>query len=334
MHNTGIIITMAYPETIVMVADEWYSPLLRWIGIGKKNYLRAGHAALVLIDKQKGDLEYHDFGRYITNAPNGRVRGMVFDTELNFLLKAIISNGEIKNLDEILLFLASNPKLTHGDGKLIASVCYAIDYKEAKSHIQKMQRKGGIRYAAFLKEATNCARFVTDTLIASTTNNSVKKALQKSSWFTPSTVGNVVLAASDKKVFEVTEKRITEFTSSSGAETRKCFLDKLPNHIPNFKGTLQSVKVNGLHNNAQWLSGIAAGAWYEITKCDGLKSNEFRFRRISAYGNVDIDAVFVSHDGFTLSKPFEIIHNSNCLFCAVKQKDTIKVLNYRRLFAS
>ena len=37
--------------------------------------LRAGHAALVLIDKEKGDLEYHDFGRYITSEPNGRVRG-------------------------------------------------------------------------------------------------------------------------------------------------------------------------------------------------------------------------------------------------------------------
>jgi len=197
-----------------------------------------------------------------------------------------------------------------------------------------MQRKGAIRYAAFLKEATNCARFVTDTLIASTTNKSIKKALQKSSWFTPSTVGNVVLAASDKKVFEVTEKRIAEFASSSGAETRKCFLDKLPNHTPNFIGTLEPVKIKGLHENAQWLPGIAAGAWYEITKEANLADNEFRFRRISPKGNVDIDAVFVNYRGFTLDDDFEVMHNSNCNYCTVKQHGAIKVLNYRRLFVS
>ena len=76
MNSTGIILTLAYPETIVMVADEWYSPFMKYIGIGKKNYVRAGHAALVLINIETGILEYHDFGRYITSEPNGRVRGL------------------------------------------------------------------------------------------------------------------------------------------------------------------------------------------------------------------------------------------------------------------
>ena len=57
MTNTGIVLTLAYPETIVMVSKEWFSPLLRYAGIGKKNYLRAGHAALVLINKETGILE-------------------------------------------------------------------------------------------------------------------------------------------------------------------------------------------------------------------------------------------------------------------------------------
>ena len=86
MTNSGIILTLAYPETIVMVADEWYSPYLRFLGVGKKNYVRAGHNALVLIDKTTGVLEYHDFGRYITPIPNGRVRGKDTDHELDFLI--------------------------------------------------------------------------------------------------------------------------------------------------------------------------------------------------------------------------------------------------------
>ena len=167
MTNSGIILTLAYPETIVMVADEWYSPYMRYFGIGKKDYVRAGHAALVLMNKATGILEYHDFGRYITPIPNGRVRGRDTDHELDFPITAKIKNDNIENLDEILKFLVTHPKLTHGDGKLIASVCNAIDYNKARSHITRMQNRHFIRYAAFVKDGCNCARFVTDSLIAS-----------------------------------------------------------------------------------------------------------------------------------------------------------------------
>ena len=60
MSSSGIILTLAYPDTIVMVSEEWFSPFLKFIGIGKKNYVKAGHAALVLIHKKTGDLECHE----------------------------------------------------------------------------------------------------------------------------------------------------------------------------------------------------------------------------------------------------------------------------------
>ena len=160
MDNTGVILSLAYPDTIVMVSEEWFSPYLKFIGVGKKDYLRAGHAALVLIDKETGVLEYHDFGRYITPEPNGRVRGSDTDNELHFPIKAEIENDKIKNLDTILEFLGTHPKLTHGDGKLIASVCNAINYQKARTHITKMQNKHFIRYAAFIKDACNTSQFV------------------------------------------------------------------------------------------------------------------------------------------------------------------------------
>ena len=129
MDNTGIILTLAYPDTIVMVSEEWFSPFLKYIGVGKTNYLRAGHAALVLINKQTGVLEYHDFGRYITPEPTGRVRGGDTDNELEFPMKAIIVGDTIKNLDAVLEFLATHPKITHGEGKLVASVCNVVSCK-------------------------------------------------------------------------------------------------------------------------------------------------------------------------------------------------------------
>ncbi len=323
MTNTGIILTLAYPETIVMVSKEWFSPFLRFLGVGKKNYLRAGHAALVLINKETGVLEYHDFGRYITSEPHGRVRGKDTDNELDFPLKAKIKEGRVENLNKILEFLGTHPKLTHGDGKLVASVCNVIDYKKARAHITKMQEKHFIRYAAFIKEACNCARFVTDTLIASVTDNKIKKKLEKSNWFTPSTIGNVLLANTDKHVFEVSETGvISKYTGSQKSENIRCFLDTLKNHQPNFIGTLIPKPIDDLHEKAQWLSGIAAGAWFELHKT--TSDFNYRYRRLSPHGHIDVDAEYaVDNTLFNYHKPFEFVHYSNCKFFHVKQNETV-----------
>lgn len=323
MANTGIILTMAYPETIVMVADEWYSPFLRYLGVGKKNYLRAGHAALVLIDKSTGILEYHDFGRYITPEPNGRVRGKDTDNELDFPLVANIANDKITNLNEILEFLGTHPKLTHGDGKLVASICNAVDYKKARTHITEMQNKHFIRYAAFIKDACNCARFVTDSLIASVTDAKIRKDLIQSKWFTPSTVGNVLLADTENYVYEVSETGgISEFKGSQKSENVRYFLDKLKNHEVNFVGTLRPKQNAVKVEHAQWLSGIAAGAWFELYNTES--TSEYRFRRISPYGNVDCDAVFkVDDTSFEYDLSYEFVHYSNCKFFHVRQESRV-----------
>lgn len=327
MDNTGIILTLAYPDTIVMVSEEWFSPFLRFLGVGKKDYLRAGHAALVLINKETGVLEYHDFGRYITSEPNGRVRGSDTDNELHFPIKAEIENDTIINLEAILEFLGTHPKLTHGDGKLVASVCNAVDYNKARTHITKMQNKHFIRYAAFIKDACNCARFVTDTLIASVTNSKIKKALENSKWFTPSTVGNVLLADTEKHSYEVSETGvIAKFEGSQKSENLRCFLDRLKDHQVNLVGTQKPKPVDGLHEKAQWLSGIAAGAWFELH--DLGSETEYRFRRISPYGNIDCDAVFTIDDtSFDYDLKFEFIHYSNCKFFHVKQGEKIFKFN-------
>lgn len=319
MNNTGIILTLAYPETIVMVADEWYSPYLRFLGVGKKNYLRAGHAALVLIEKAAGTLEYHDFGRYITPEPDGRVRGRDTDHELDFPITATIKDGEIQNLNAILEFLGTHPKLTHGEGKLIASVCDVVDYNLARQHITKMQQRDFIRYAAFIKDACNCARFVTDALIASVTDAIINKKLQKSKWFTPSTVGNVVIADTKNKIYDVSETGvISEYNSTVSRDNRTYFLDKLKGHRPNFIGTLEPKPVANLHEKAQWLSGIAAGAWYELHATEN--SLEYWYKRISPHGNIDVHALYeVNEEGFDYHESYDFIHYSNCKFFHVEQ---------------
>lgn len=330
MNSNATILTLAYPDTIVMTAKEWYSPFLRFIGIGKKKYVRAGHAALVLIDNKTGILSYHDFGRYITKEPHGRVRGKKRDRELDFPLKANIVRGQITNLDEILQFLATHPKLTHGDGKLIASVCDQVNYESAVAHISHLQRKGSIYYAAFKKGACNCARFVTTTLIASVTDKQLQKKLKKSMWFTPSTVGNVVLASTQANVYEVTKNDVKLFASTSRKETLRCFLDQLRDHVPSFEGTLEPKLVKGIADNAQWLPGIACGTWFEIHSLP-TTTFSYRIRRIAPYGNVDVDGVFKVNDPtFDIQQPYEFIHNSNCLYCNIKQNNKIYYFSFEK----
>ncbi len=327
MSSTGIILPLAYPDTIVSHAEEWYSPFLKYLGVGSKSHVRAGHAALVLIDKSTGILEYHDFGRYITPSPNGRVRGKTTDNELDFPVVAKIENDLIANLDEILEFLATHPKLTHGDGKLVASVCNAVDYKKAREYITMMQNKHFIRYAAFIKIACNCARFVTDALIASVTDENIKKKLIGSKWFTPSTVGNVLIADTQNHPYEVSEDGVIEqFTGSQKSENLRCFLDKLKNYEPSNIGTIEPKENNEKADQAQWLSGIAAGAWFELY--ESQNDSEYRFRRISPYGHVDCDALFkVENTNFRYNAEYQFVHYSNCSFIHIEQNGTVYKFN-------
>lgn len=323
MNNSGIIITLAYPETIVRVSDEWFIPFLRYFGIGTKDFVRAGHAAFVLINKSTGILEYHDFGRYIIPKPHGRVRNKITDHELDFQINAEMVEGEIVNLNEILEFLATNPNLTHGEGKMVASVCDAIDYSKAKNYIVSLQEPYFIKYAVFKKNASNCSRFVTTTLIASTTDNRIKRKLIRSTRFTPSTVSNVVKSNTKHIVYEVSDKGVvSEFKSTVAKENIKHFLDRLKGFSPNTIGNLKPKNVEGVCSKAQWLSGIGSGAWFELHPTN--QNTKYRFRRVSPYGHVDVHDVFeVNESSFNYNENFNFLHHSNCNVLHIQQNETI-----------
>jgi len=332
MNNNAIIITLAYPETIVRISDEWFLNYLHFFGIGKRNYVRAGHAALVLVHKEIGSLEYFDFGRYISPLSTGRVRSKETDHELDFPTQAIIKDGVIQNLNELLVFLATHPNLTHGNGNMYASVCDEINYESAKSFISTMQNKQFIRYAAFIKEATNCARFVTDTLIAGVTNRVIKRKLIKSNRFTPSTIGNVVISDNLGKVFKVSEKgEIDVFNSSASSLNRAMFIDRLNGHQPNFSGTLEPKHNPIKQEKAQWLPGIGGGAWFELHNIN--HHVEYRFRRISPHGNIDVDGIYqLKEKGFDINSSYEFAHHSNCKSVHVNQDDRMYRFEFLRKY--
>jgi len=124
------------------------------------------------------------------------VRGANTDAELEIPFAAQINKqGALLNHAEFALWLDANPQRTHGEGRLLTSVCDAVDYQKANLFIENLQAEGSIPYSAFGKNGSNCARFVTDTILAATEDKLIVKALLFNKKFTPSTVGNVEKAA-------------------------------------------------------------------------------------------------------------------------------------------
>jgi hypothetical protein len=98
------------------------------------------------------------------------------------------------------------------------------------------------------------------------------------------------------------------------------FLDILKGYNPSLVGTLEPKHNDVKSDHAQWLSGIAAGAWFEIHNLN--HQTEFRFRRISPYGHIDCDGIYkADSELFNISMDYEFIHYSNCQFFHIKQNN-------------
>ena len=312
LKTPGKIVVLAYPDTFVKMSDEWICKFLPLVGLGTKEYIKAGHAAQVLINTENGEALYYDFGRYITPNGFGRVRSAKTDAELEIPFAIEFdAHQKIVNLDQLLLWLEANPQKTHGEGRLLASVCEPIDFEKAKSYADSLQNKGSIPYGAFDKKGSNCARFVTETILAGTSEKRIQKALAFNKKFTPSGVGNVEKAGL-VKVFEVFNGIVKPFEGSA-------FKENLKNYFHKKKSTeVERATFFKAHENLQKLEGIGSSAYFEVILDSTLPKNHFRIKRYNDLLIEDFDGVYFSED-FDINKPFQFTYDSHCAFCHVLQ---------------
>ena len=232
--------------------------LLPLVGLGTRTHIKAGHAALVLIENATGNSFYYDFGRYITPPGKGRVRGANTDAELEIPFKATFTNDSLENLEDFLLWLDAHPEKTHGSGRLVASLCEDIHFDKALTYINSLQNQGSVPYKAFGKVGSNCARFVTETILSATDNTSIRKHLLHNKKFTPSTVGNVEKSA-NSGVFQVLDGKITNYDSSALRENLTNYFDK---KVPeSYKMTADH---DGIPEGAQLLCGTGSSAYFKL----------------------------------------------------------------------
>lgn len=318
MNYNGKIVIIAFPDTYVKMTTEFICKVLPLVGLGTKEYIKAGHAALILIENETGKTRYYDFGRYVTPPGKGRLRSVVTDAELKLPLDAIIENNKVVNLEELLLWVDANPKKTNGSGRLLASVCDTIDYKKALNYIEQLQQKGSVPYGLFEKEGSNCSRFVTDTILAATKEVKIIKKLEFNKRFTPSTVGNVEIGANSSPVFEVANGVIKEFTGSAFKENLKNFFDK--SNIPEKTSELFQSTDNVLLKDLRLLAGIGSNAYFQFVKKESLPAYHFRIKRYNTFLELNFDGVYYSK-GFNVSDDFEFTYDSHCAYCHVWQNN-------------
>jgi len=318
----GKIIVLAFPDTFVKMSDELMCKILPLVGLGTRTHIKAGHAALVLVENATGNAFYYDFGRYITPEGSGRVRGANTDAELEIPFKAAITNDVFENLDKFLLWLDANPEKTHGSGRLVASVNEHVYFEKAHEYILTLQAQGSIPYRAFGTLGSNCARFVTETILSSTEEKHIIKALKHNKKFTPSTVGNVEKSASNK-VYQVYNGVISDYNSTALRENLTNYFDK---KVPEsyFYDGKDDIKIP---KGAQFLKGIGSSAWFSLEQ---ETKDHVMITRYTEQGTPDRRGIAQIPEGFDPSKSYSFVYARNCASLTTKQTEKTYRFDFTR----
>ncbi|MEX0986092.1 MAG: DUF6695 family protein [Bacteroidales bacterium] len=291
---TGFAIAIAWPQTYCKEPGAWYDPVTRWLGISRNNYYRAGHAALVLIEGNGDIWHYFDFGRYHAPFRHGRVRSGVTDHELRMMTvpKVSADGTTIHNFSDILTELQLNEGC-HGEGRLYASYCH-IDFQAAFQKALQLQNAGPLPYGPFIRNGSNCSRFVNTVIRAGKPKWKFWLRLRYIVPLTPTPMNNVN-SLEHKTILPVI--RSTVPFKPLRSLNREELLSTMP----------QPGRGPGIPENAQWLSGEGAGSWFFFNTDQGT----LNVTRYSPDGKVECNGVFegtgighiTSGDQFTVDYP-------------------------------
>lgn len=315
--KTGAIVALSWPDTRIKNASSWYDGLMTVMGICRDGYYHVGHAALLLVDYRNGNVKYLDFGRYHTPFGYGRVRDVQSDPELSINTKAIVVEGKITNIKDILLELQDN-KSTHGDGKLVSSVTGGIDFDLALASAKSIQGREAVPYGPFQFTGTNCSRFVASVYRAGFTSYFKKRRIANWYLYFHTPTSNIIYTHTRENVFIVeqgefrVEESMMDVFLNKSKVARSTAVEKTKDKITFPKSVF-------------CLSGTGGNTYFQLDKTD--KSHLFRIRRYSEYGEVEFDDVFqLQTIGFDVNKPYVFDYISNGIAVKIKQGKKLFVL--------
>ena len=322
--GNGVIVPLAWPDGLVASAYLKYDRIMSWFRLCKNGFYKAGHAAMLLINTDTGQVYYYDFGRYIAERKYGRIRSSKTDPELTFDVQAEVADGKITNRREILEY-TNQQAHTHGEGTLYAGFYEGFDFQRVKRFIERRQRRCQIKYGAFTVGGTNCSRFVSQTIAKFLPLNKKLKFLYP--WYgTPSPLGNI-FNSPEQKMYIVKEGNIREMDVSQWITQYKIlkrkitfgdhYRKKVPELHQSRKGHFKPTnRPSNVGAGAHWLGGIGSGAWHEITK---IEAHRVFFRRVQQDGHVDAERWFVTPKNFDAYADYVFEHGTDCSRLFIRQ---------------
>ena len=326
--DTAIVI--AWPQCTAR-ADESLAIFLRKAGLVKNLNFRVGHAAICLINPQTNEVLYYDFGRYITPRGYGRARSKYTDPQLALEIKAEFNDErDLLNVAEIAAELDSKSKYTHGIGPLVFSVSKTINFIKAKAYADDMVMKGYFEYNGLYKSASNCARYVTETMKAANEDGTVGTKLKYPLTVRPTPLFNVVAAKTQDTIYSFEGGTLQFLEKSRRHSISDLSAGLLENAFTKYSDTRPDDSIHGdiaeperpssLPSTAQWLGGLGEGAWFDICVVDGhtFKGKKFdktgQLEHEALYSNNEIEVpsnpkiTYASHFGFFSIEHDEVVH--------------------------
>ncbi len=298
----GIAVALAWPETYCKQANAWYDKLMRLLGFNNDYFYQAGHAAVLLVEKNGEKCHYFDFGRYHSPFGTGRVRSDQTDPELEVKTKPHFSvNGkEIINIREILSELQSKYSY-HGDGRLYSSQ-YEINFDKAYQKAIDMQSREFMSYGPFVINGTNCSRFVSTVIAAGSPpiiNLLMLKLLVPT---TPTTLTNVRAGRKGISIPKLCDNGDEIVVIQPNYRNWAKDLSWLSKTFP------QPEKHSDIPGNAQWISGEGYGSWYHLENVN----ESLILTKYSPKGEFEHRTIFTDdYNLFDPGKPFLITYPTN-----------------------
>lgn len=308
--SDDFIIAIAWPRALAKQTDAGYNKAARALGINQRGYYRAGHAALILVNRADSTCHYYDFGRYHSPFGTGRVRSATTDHDLVLRTKAHIRGRSIGNLKAILREVMHNPA-SHASGPVWAGYVRA-NFETAQAKALGLQQQSPITYGPFVKDGTNCTRFVRSVALAAKMPLAHHLRMTLVPMLTPTTLNNVAslwhhvrISAKHNVVLE--ECKVRRYCPPVLLDTT---LPAPPRPIT-------------VPENAQWVAGETGGSWFQLS----AEGDSFRLQRYCGEGRLECTStVRAQVTGFVLQEVFRLLPMAHCQQVTVEQEGKVTIL--------
>mgnify|MGYP003412384582 CR=1 FL=1 len=330
MHSNfnDLAIILTWPDATIRGDEQWMM-FFKKIGLVKNLNFKVGHTGIILVNPDDGMLLFYDFGRYITPRGYGRARSQLSDPLVAINIKAILNNGKIDNIEDIIIFLETLKPAMYGEGKLLFTIVEGINYKLAKAYGDHCVLQGTYPYGALAKNNNNCSRFITRMLMKASKRFHHLHSINFPETLKSSPISNLINAVPDRKIYSYTPEEGIVAKKMNRFQSLWFLIKQLGDNVFKHKAALlpddriigamqYHTKPTTVPSDALYLGGVGDGAWYTI---HAYSNEHLLIKRYTSTGILEYIAVGEATQQFDVNTKFDITYDSHKLFTHVIQNN-------------